>query len=357
MHQNADWRAIYNFYAFIRISVTFFFVAVLIIDIIIILTPFKIFKMNTRFNFLVQFALVAVIFGFSSFDSYSQFAGQVTKPPRAGGGGGNEDPCFNLNEVVWASLLLSFDEIESASVALQEVQCDLFVGLTSYNSSTTFVALDEASQINFSETTVELKGKNLSSNEYLGDIISDEQSSQTGIIVNAVSLGIEIQLPKILESEICEQPQESEEYPFVLNLYCKVGDDFVEVNPCDMPELFFLDNLLSCSLEQEVVIELCCVDNTGFSVWEDQENQFFQGELPQVIFNESSVNIFTKNINKQDGNFKIISLEGLIVKEGKIHLNPYDSHFVDLNSLTNGIYLWVYVNEFGQSITKKILLF
>ncbi len=346
---------------FIRISITFFFLAVSIIDNLIILTPFKILKMNTRFNFLVQFALIAMFFSFSHY-SNAQFRGGASTVSTLGdqGGHGNDEPCFSPSDSVFVDLVMSFETLNVGG-AFDDVHgdfqidlmdfdfgCNLFVGVTSNTTNhTSYISLSNVE-------TVDLNTENVA---FLGNTVNER-----------IAL-LEIALPTPKLETDCISGKRFEKQIFTLDLYCFDGNEYSPLDPCDYDDFFFeefLDD--NCSLAYEVEVSICCLnlDEEGSGDIRNGLISAIDEEVNALLINKNNLLVTNFDVNGKGENiqsnsafqlakYNIYDTRGSLIFSGEKLLNQDEQVEIEIAHLNQGIYICRIVIEDALIVSTRFV--
>ncbi len=288
--------------------------------------------MSKRFNFLVQFMIVAFVFGWASMPvqgqlrSTSNSSNSTTSTSDIGGG----DGCLREGNGVKVYLLLpQFSGIEMIN---QVYDCDLYVGITSNLSA---------------QTTY----KPLSS---FIDISNGEIIHVNGIL--ATEYGIAMQIPTTKTNCVFNEDEGggySEYQTFTLNIYCNIGGDMEEVNACELGNLIFSSLLQKeCSFHTEIVASICC-NSVGFDGLISLVNAFPNALKISTNYNQLTV---TSVVNrKYSTRYSIFNLNGQEFINGVIDLEINGVHELDISDLPAGIYISNFKDFEGRIQSNKFI--
>ena len=350
--------------------------------------------MSQRFNFLLQVMLVALLFSVVSVPGYGQFVVSKKNTSNADGEGGNGNlfvPCTEPNEIQ-AKLLFNFDSINNALAEISNFGCDLFVGLRSNDSgNTSFVSLDSIDPNGISEVYVDL-GNDIV-NQTFGDFELVDSSLN---VYDAVQFIVSVPIPPVGPA-LCNHLNASgvyadyEYYSFMLQLYCKVGENYEEVNVCEVEEYFFSSLLEEeCSLGTNIIIKRCCeveivleddIDPCGkigktrgtnrnevakrIQNYIDVDNEIEskgasyreKAFLPTLKFANHELSISSNRNTTYEVTCHIINLNGQVLLSDLIELRFNDTTKISLQDFKEGIYIAAVSDSYGNVVIEKILKF
>ncbi len=301
--------------------------------------------MNTKFNFLVQFMLVALLFSVVTVPVSGQFGDGNNGVGNSGKVGiVEEDLCMIEGDKLSATLLLDIPnylfvdgivDIESLDFG-----CDLFVGLTStVTNQTSYMSINSLQH-----------NVNVGAFEY--DYVEPQSHSHS-----AAQFDMEIPLPS-LETN-CSKGQlngGSEDQLFFLDLYCLSENNYESVDPCQYEDFFYLNLLeVECSLRTKLTVSLCCELDFNEYGYSEQDG----GEEVNVKFEqrmgENDLNVRSEEENDYKADYMIINLNGQTMKKGHVNISFNELVIVDLNELPTGIYISIFKDSFGGLMIKRII--
>ena len=334
--------------------------------------------MNTRFNFLVQIALVFMVFSSTMEIVSGQF--RITRNGKSvsqdGGGNDNDLPCIN-NDL---ELYLVLDENGIEDILNFDFGCELYVGLKSnLNDEIAYTKLNSISDYQF-ESASNIN-RQISESEVM-EMQQDnsrggyEESHSSGAIQTALSLDVPSLDVGCNESSDLSFEIQS----FTVNLYCfdRNTNEYTEFDPCNFEDLFYfqlMDN--NCSLELTFFYPVCCValqkpnmqqqgDITNNINFEKNQvlnrsnksyTENFMVEYKVDLRHDNDYIYCRSALNKNEVvKYDIINVSGVKFQSGELEIDEHEFRSIDISSLSDGLYIVVFRN-LDEYYASKVMKF
>lgn len=282
--------------------------------------------MNTKFNFLVQFMLVA-LFALSSVAVSGQFRTDTGSTGSIEEDNGSGD-CFERGSIHVDLLFLLPNSTETINLEEIDFGCDLFVQFGSYIQDI---------------------------NAFVPSLVNVDVEGYEG----RVGLMYDLTLPVPTYPTSCEGGEAYEMQYFTLDLLCFNGEEYESFNPCDMTSFEFFEYVYEdCSLSYVVRKAVCCdpiIDSGGIHTTDGRssiENEF---SLEIIIQNNGNEIMFRSIGANYTSKYYVVNFSGNLLLEGSLEVEGGKWEKLNLSKLKSGFYVFSILDKFDDLVSKKII--
>lgn len=313
-------------------------------------------------NICLKFLLLAICIASAGTGLNAQFKSTNKGATlSSNGGGGSIDSCVGSEDITIELLLqLGSTTTNGSGDTILDFGCDIYVGITNdFNGITQYVPMPS---INDMEAGSHETYYYMESNGF-GDTGKGSYHKAT---VLGLNWEIDVNVPTSGNDdfECIEDSLRGDYYVvnFTANLFCKNGDKYDAIDPCEYEEFFFFEELNNkdCSIEVDFSVEVCCKadseddnDVSGFGLQSNDRENSIQAGFSNDYNNLVIVN---RGVANQTVEYLISDITGAVVRQNSIELGiTFTTSNIDLSELRDGLYFVSMIDENNKVTTIKFV--